>query len=265
MSVSSTGTYAEPKRIARLDDCGFYHTMELPEYGLVTGEWDLRGNVDRYYGGFDFRGKRVLEIGSASGFLTFYMERQGADVVGYDLSPEHDWDLVPFAQMDHAKLASDRKKLIGKLNNGFWLAHRALGSAAKLAHGSVYSVPEEIGTVDVSVFGSILLHLRDPFQALYQASRLTRETMIVTDRCPHRALRIRIASSQSKPVMYFSPDYRKGRPVDLWWRFDPKMIQAFLGVLGFEEFETSTHKQMYHGKMKRLFTVIGHRVRGSSL
>jgi hypothetical protein len=24
-------------------DCSFYHTMEVPGHGIMTGEWDLRG------------------------------------------------------------------------------------------------------------------------------------------------------------------------------------------------------------------------------
>jgi predicted nicotinamide N-methyase len=37
--------------------------------------------VDPYLGNFDFVGKRVLDVGAASGFLTFEMEKRGAEVV----------------------------------------------------------------------------------------------------------------------------------------------------------------------------------------
>ncbi|HEY4442105.1 MAG TPA: hypothetical protein VGN14_16725, partial [Candidatus Elarobacter sp.] len=70
-----------------LEACYFYHTMELPGVGTVEGEWDLRTGVDAYLGGEELRGKRVLEIGTASGFLCFAMERRGAEVIGYDLDP----------------------------------------------------------------------------------------------------------------------------------------------------------------------------------
>lgn len=59
--------------------------MDIPGYGGVEGEWDLRKGVKEYLGNVDFKGKRVLEIGTASGFLCFYMEGQGAEVVAYDL------------------------------------------------------------------------------------------------------------------------------------------------------------------------------------
>ena len=52
-------------------------------------------------GKVDLRGKRVLEMETASGFLCFYMESKGAEVVAYDLSPDHLWDIVPFYNIDN--------------------------------------------------------------------------------------------------------------------------------------------------------------------
>ncbi len=66
--------FSQPRRGIRFEDCTFYHTIDIPSRGLVRGQWDLRGHVDEYLGGYNFAGKRVLEIGPASGFLTFEME-----------------------------------------------------------------------------------------------------------------------------------------------------------------------------------------------
>ena len=63
--------YAEPRAVASLDECYFYHTMDVPGHGTIKGEWDLRGRVDDYLGNFDFSGKRVLDVGAASGILSF--------------------------------------------------------------------------------------------------------------------------------------------------------------------------------------------------
>ena len=86
--------YAEPRTVTDLEECYFYHSMEIPGYGLVEGPWDLRGGVDDYLGGVDLRDKRVLEIGTASGFLCFTMEGRGAEVVASDLSDDHSWDVI---------------------------------------------------------------------------------------------------------------------------------------------------------------------------
>ena len=68
-----------------LADCDFYHSMISPWVGKIIGLWDLRQTVDDYLGRIDFAGKRVLEIGPASGFLAIEMERRGADVVAVEL------------------------------------------------------------------------------------------------------------------------------------------------------------------------------------
>jgi 2-polyprenyl-3-methyl-5-hydroxy-6-metoxy-1,4-benzoquinol methylase len=61
--------------------CVFYHKMELPEFGLVEGAWDLRGRINEYLGNVPLAGKRALDVGTASGFLSFEMEHQGAEVL----------------------------------------------------------------------------------------------------------------------------------------------------------------------------------------
>lgn len=176
--------YAKPRIVTNLAQCIFYHTMDIPGHGHVDGYWDLPGTEKQYLGNVDFAGKRVLEVGTASGYLCFWMEQQGADVVAYDLSPEQNWDIVPFAQYDYQSHAADWRKGIGQINDGFWLTHSAMKSKAKVVYGSVYDIPQEIGPVDITTFGSILLHVRDPFQALYKASLLTRERIIVTELNP---------------------------------------------------------------------------------
>lgn len=98
--MSSGTIWAEPKPVANIDDCYFYHTMDIPGHGTVAGEWDLRGREAAYLGNVDLKGKRVLEVGTASGHLCFAMERMGADVVGYDLSEKQDWDVVPYHALD---------------------------------------------------------------------------------------------------------------------------------------------------------------------
>jgi len=77
----------------------------------VKGPWDIRGGVDDYLGNVDLKGKRVLEVGTASGFLCYTMEGRGADVVAYDLSDKQSWDVVPYAQYDHAAFDSERRQV----------------------------------------------------------------------------------------------------------------------------------------------------------
>ena len=56
--------FAEPRFVDDLSTCFFYHTMDVPGYGLQSEPWDLRGKFREYIGHVDVRDKRVLDIGS---------------------------------------------------------------------------------------------------------------------------------------------------------------------------------------------------------
>ncbi|HSS51125.1 MAG TPA: hypothetical protein VLX28_19460 [Thermoanaerobaculia bacterium] len=98
--------YSKPWKVESVDQCRFYHSMDLPGYGEVAGDWDLRPTIEEYFGGVDFQGKRALDVGTASGFLTFEMEKRGADVVSFDIGENEKWDVVP-----HSALSLEREKL----------------------------------------------------------------------------------------------------------------------------------------------------------
>jgi hypothetical protein len=256
--------YAEPKVVKSIDDCYFYHTMDIPGHGVVEGQWDLRETLDDYSGRVDFSGRRVLEVGTASGLLCFYMERQGADVVAYDLSMDQAWDIVPYAALSNEGFEVERRAIIGRINNGFWFAHAAHGSRAKMVYGDVYNIPAAIGPVDIATFCSILLHVRDPFHALANALRLTRDTVVVTDLIGPTGGPPASQSSLTTSLQ-FLPDFRNCEPRETWWRLSPEVVQAFIGVLGFEDTNVTRHVQRSTLGDYELFTVVGHRTRGQAV
>ncbi len=79
----------------------WYHSVELPDGRVLPGAWDLRGHESVYLGGVDVAGKRVLELGPATGYLTFYMERMGAEVVSFEAGFDVSIDLLPVKGVDH--------------------------------------------------------------------------------------------------------------------------------------------------------------------
>jgi hypothetical protein len=234
--------FAAPLHVESLADCYFYHSMSLPGVGEVAGEWDLRGREPDYLGHADFRGKRVLEMGTASGFLCFYMERQGAEVIGYDLSSSDGWDVVPYHGMPPEqlqKIIAERKAHIARLNNGWWFAHRAYASHARVVYGSIYDVPESIGPVDVTTFTSILLHVRDPFRALEAGARLSRKTIVVTELIRERRWLLGLAERLGMPYARFLPNPQRNAPWETWWSLTPEIVRRFVRVLGFPLTRTS--------------------------
>jgi hypothetical protein len=172
---------------------------------------------------------------------------------------------VPYAGYDYQLYALEKKRQIVQLNNAYWLCHRAFNSNAKMVYGSVYSVPREIGEFDVSVFGSILLHVRDPFNALRQVLSLTKETVIVAE--PYsQDLVTRILMRIKMPYMRFQPDFRRCEPKDAWWFLPPATIKQFIGVLGFEDVQVHYHFQQTEAwdNYRRIpyYTIVGRRTKG---
>lgn len=259
--------YEVPRIVTDPQDCYFYHTMEIPGLGLVEGQWDLRNGVDEYTGGIDYANKRVLDVGTASGFFCFALEALGAEVVAYDLSEAQSWDHVPMATVDAEAMASERRAIMRKINNGYWFAHRALKSSARVAYGTVYEIPESIGPVDIATYFSVLLHVRDPFLALEKGVRLARETVVVTEMLnPYRrGMQPVLDMGAVLPKMEFVPEFSKDGPVDTWWYLTPGLIQAFLGVLGFGRSRVSTHVQTARWGEEELFTVVAHRTAGEAV
>ena len=143
----------------------WYHTMELAG-GVVTPGWfDLRPVV----GGMpwpDVEGLRCLDVGPYDGFLSFELERRGAaEVVAVDIGSPSEWDW-PLRLRERGaefltQIAGDRTGV------GFGIARELLGSRVQRVEISVYDLtPERLGSFDVVVCGSLMLHLRDPVRAL---------------------------------------------------------------------------------------------------
>lgn len=281
MSLSETGgPYARPRLVTDLADCAFYHSMDLPGHGTVEGLFDLRGGVDEYLGGVEVRGKRVLELGTADGFLCFEMERRGAEVVAYDLSEAHRWDFVPAAGSQAADLVREYQRNVRRLNDAFWLAHRLHRSRARVVYGSLYDVPESIGPVDITTFGCVLLHVRDPFLALARGAALARERVVVTELVgglPRRLMRLfapaamrrlapwwRVVPALAAPLApsspVFVPDARRPGPTPTWWSLGPRCIRRFLALLGFAEERVTYHFQREAAGVVPMYTLVARRL-----
>jgi hypothetical protein len=173
--------FCVPQPVESLDGCFFTHAIDLPGYGTMPGQWDMRGGVEDCLGFVAVDGKRVLHVGCDSGFLGFEMEKRGAEVVRLDGTAGGSWDVVPFARPDGASARPGLDQHLAAIARAYWFSHRALASRIRLARGTAYAIPDLVGPADVAVLDHALPRLRDPFRGLHAAARFARETMIVTD------------------------------------------------------------------------------------
>jgi SAM-dependent methyltransferase len=245
---------------ADLSNFVWYHAFELPDGRVLPGAWDLRGHEAAYLGGVDVAGKRVLELGPATGYLTFYLERMGAEVVSFEAGFDVTIDMLPVKGRDNPEgMLQVMQDTIDRNHDAWWYLHRTLGSSAKFVQGSIYDMPADLGTFDITLVGAILLHLREPWGALSQAARRTTETMIVTE-----PLQDDWQDPESN-IMRFSPSAE--HHVTNWWSIYPGAVVSMLSRLGFGRTETTMHSQRHflaHDLAsdaidQRMYTVVGQR------
>lgn len=247
-----------PSAVIPYEQCIWYHRMDLPGIGETPGAWDLRAGMDDYLGHVDVRGERVLEVGPATGQITVELERRGAHVVAVDITSERGWDFVPQVGIDGESLLAERRNHLQAIKDTFWFVHKATGSEAKIYYGDVEALPEALGGFDTFFLLAILLHSRCPAAILEGAARATSKRVVVTE--------LSYPDLGDEPIVRLQPS-AENRVWDTWWRFSPRFIQNFLGILGFSKSSVFFHSQPnFHiqtniGVEFPFFTVVAERER----
>lgn len=176
MCATLTGVSAPPESDAaavqaQLDELLWYHTVDVVPGAVTKGWWDLRHALPLLPLP-DVTGRRCLDVGTWDGFYAYELERRGAaEVVAVDLPDLADIDWPPEVHADPTfdpSLSDEQPRPAG-----FQLLHRLLGSKVEWRGCSIYDLdPDEVGTFDLVVVGSLLVHLRDPVRALDAVRRV---------------------------------------------------------------------------------------------
>lgn len=239
-----------------VEGCHFYHALDLPGIGAVAGDWDLRGRFEEYVGRVDLHGKRVLDVGTASGFLTWETEKRGAEVVSFDLDGAHRQYLLPFKDSiycrDRTESIRQRNEYFNAMKRSYWLAHRLLGSRAQVYYGDVENLPPALGRFDVAFVCSILEHLRDQIAPLESIARLVSERLVLTGPI----------LETEEPIAMFAGDPERAEANYSFWSYSIGTYRHILKMLGFEiEAVTSgTYRCVLFGSEPEIQTIIAVRV-----
>lgn len=144
------------KLIQEVAKHNWMHTIDLGQGVVTPGRWPVNRNVLSVYDRINFKGKKVLDLGTCNGLWSFEAERRGASEV-YSVD-----------YLTHV---------------GYWckpaymLAHEVLGSRAIYNPDiNVYDV-EQLGVTDfdVVVFSGLYYHLKHPVLALSILRRVMKE------------------------------------------------------------------------------------------
>ena len=177
-----------------LDECEWYHAMEIdgvsPNNLTPSISFDCREDIGNILGNLDYKDKKVLNLGSITGYLSFEAERRGGDVTSIDLAvdptqlakqqaTERDW--VPRANDNWKK---DLKAFMVRealRRNAFWYAHKALNSKSRMLISHANNLPKELEMHDIGIIFSVLVHIRDPFLALQRMCSHINEKIVITE------------------------------------------------------------------------------------
>lgn len=212
MPVDSAARNPEFQRLIRLQTEAFarntpYHSLELNDGSVIPGLIPvelLKARLDRYPLPADLRGKRVLDIGAASGWNSFECERRGAEVVAIDCV-EYE-ELLAVKQLRGSKL------------------EYAVVDMEEIT-------PERFGLFDYVLFFGVFYHLRHPLLGLENVCAVTRgeayiESYVIDD-----------APDPARCYMEFYETDELGGQIDNWCGPTTQCLLAMTRAAGFPRAE----------------------------
>ena len=227
---------ADAYAAAEAPDCVFTHAVSLPGGGVQPGVLDLRGSENAMLGGVPLAGKRVLEYGPSSGWLTAHLASVAREVVAIEWPRGAEAAMVPTYAPLPASARADVHALMERMRASWWVTRRAVGFDATIVYADLQAPPSDIGRFDVSVLASVLLRLPNPYLALQGAAEITNETIIVTEPVTD-AIR---PDEAERPVALFAPT-DPSSDTNHWWHHSPAAVCRMLTTLGFARIDVSIH------------------------
>jgi len=227
--ASAERPYAQPPdNPIPFEECYWYATMDIPGHGVVEGEWDLN-NFDQYIGGVDVGGRTLLDVGCASGYLSFEAERRGARVTSFDMASISQAFYLPFACNPYFQDRDEWDKQVEcgltMLKNSYWYAHRHFNSRNKVVYGDIFRLDRVLPEpVEVSIAGAIMEHLNDQISAIGSIARVTKKTIIL-------AFTPIIDSDEmiARPILPLTDP----RHNITWWSYSRGLYERVLANVGF--------------------------------
>jgi hypothetical protein len=219
--------FQKPRAKPERSDCVFYHSFDLPDGTEIVGEWDMRGKFSQYTGNLNLSGKRVIDFGTASGFLSFEAEKRGARVVSFDADSTARYPRLPHTP---SRYTQNREKAIAHddlwldaVKNSYWYIYNVLGSKNEVVYGDLYNISQEIGRFDVAVLGQFLVHNRSGIDVLEAVASKTERYLVITEGI----------WEIDEPAAKFIG--RADAPTDFYsnWLYSPSFYFEVVGMLGF--------------------------------
>jgi SAM-dependent methyltransferase len=208
VGVESAARNPEFQRLIRLQTEAFarntpYHSLELLDGTIIPGIIpvpNLQARLAAYPLPEDLRGRRVLDIGAASGWNSFECERRGAEVVAIDC-------------VEYEELLAVKRLRESKIEY-------AIIDVEELS-------PERFGFFDYVLFFGVFYHLRHPLWAMENVCAVTRGTAFI------ESYVIDDGSEPSRCHMEFYENDELGGQIDNWCGPTVECLMAMSRSAGF--------------------------------
>jgi tRNA (mo5U34)-methyltransferase len=235
----------------------WYHTVDLGD-GLVTpGMYDLREVLADYPFPERMDGLSVLDVGAATGFFSFDLERRGARVVAVELPSLAALDRFPNETLEDTlrmmsamrygaafEVPPDPRAHAARLYRAllfdpFAFCAARLGSNVERRFLTVYDIaPETVGSgaFDLVFVGDVLLHTLHPMKALASIASVCAGELVIVQK---------LAGTPADPpaLAYVGGDDPHGGRIS-WWLPNFQCLRGYLRKLGFSEVEELGRSRM---------------------
>lgn len=218
----------------------FYQSIDLPKHGHIKGCWDHRSSMDVYLAHTNFENTTALDVGPASGFWSFEMERRGATVSALELGSNDHWDAVPHLGKPTIELDKQLALNVERTKNAFIFSREALESKVNLVNGTIYNVDKVITSVEIALMGNVLQHFRDPFLAIETVSRVVTKRIIISE-----TLWVGDQQFLDQAGLRLIPRFENPEVNHSWWQVSPPLIGEILKILGYVNLKCEYHEQLF--------------------
>ncbi len=224
-----TPTYEQPWPLSPRSECFFYHTMVYPDGETIPGGWTMP-DFQKYIGGYDLNGKTVLDVGTATGYLAFAAEKEGAIVTGLDAASTKEFRHLPYASAASYKdIVASREhwettNLI-PIKKGWWYSWHKNNSNAKCIYAPHVEMYEWDIQFDVVMAGAIIEHLSDPVFSIGAWTKIAKEAVLIpfTDVAPGDDLALRPMTDMTNPDFNYA-----------WWQLTRPLYERIFDNCGFD-------------------------------
>jgi O-methyltransferase len=218
---------SRPLEIQSPLETSWYQCVDWQDGTETLGKWDYRRDGGRdYLGRLNYRGKTVIELGPASGYLTKQMALQGAQVTGIEVSDDEPWQIVPRADVDIDAYEEQRARGLNRFRKAWWLTQSRWNTNARMSYigiGRLYDFADS-NRFDIALVASVLQHLENPVRALYAVASMA-DTVVVSDLIFPRIERTGLAG--------FAPA-RNNDITGSWWMMSSGIVNQIMETAGFE-------------------------------